>query len=338
MRRLRVPAGSGEPRGVRPYQPGDTRRSVHWPATSHVGSLMVRETERQTDDPIIVDVVLPPDPQQAEAESERVMAALSPYLARGRSVVLATLEPEGRTVRLVRDRVDLGRRLARAVAPAPAPAADGPRCRPVTTDAADGRRHEARLVEAAVTLWQRVVQANRPGPPEHSIHIPGGVGGHRGRRHRRPVGARVSSSAPMAAVRHGGDRGRQRPVLLATPATWPLVKPILAVCAVGGFVWFIATVEPHGHARGHLDRRGAPGGPVRLGAEHPRLRRPGPAGRRLLAGRLGRPDGGGRGPVGRPHPRASTWWPGSAFGLWGLVAMWQSMSGARGHPVAHPGR
>ena len=33
----RVPSGAGEPRGVRPYQPGDLRRSVHWPATSHVG-------------------------------------------------------------------------------------------------------------------------------------------------------------------------------------------------------------------------------------------------------------------------------------------------------------
>jgi hypothetical protein len=93
---------------------------VHWPATSHVGSLMVREKERQTDDPIIVEVVLPPDPEQAEAEAERVMAAVTHHLLRGRSVVLATRESEGRTVRLVRDRIDLGRRLARAV-PWPAP-------------------------------------------------------------------------------------------------------------------------------------------------------------------------------------------------------------------------
>jgi hypothetical protein len=133
---LRVSAGSGEPRGVRPYQPGDTRRSVHWPATSHVGSLMVRETDRQTDDPIIVDVVLPPDPQQAEAESERIMATLSPYLARGQSVVLATLEPEGRAVRLVRDRVDLGRRLARAVPPPTVTGAGGGADGPI--DAATG--------------------------------------------------------------------------------------------------------------------------------------------------------------------------------------------------------
>jgi uncharacterized protein (DUF58 family) len=121
---LRVPSGVGEPRGIRPYQPGDTRRSVHWPATSHVGSLMVRERERPTNDPIMVDVVLPADPHKAEKESERVMAAVARYLARGQPVVLATLEVEGRTVRLVRDRVDLGRRLARAVAP-PGPSEEG---------------------------------------------------------------------------------------------------------------------------------------------------------------------------------------------------------------------
>jgi uncharacterized protein (DUF58 family) len=112
---LRVPAGIGEPRGVRPYRAGDTRRAVHWPATSHVGSLMVRERERQTDDPIVVELVLPTDPLAAEAECERVMASLSHVLARGGPVVLGSREAEGRVVRLVRDRVDLGRRLARAV-------------------------------------------------------------------------------------------------------------------------------------------------------------------------------------------------------------------------------
>jgi len=114
---LRPLTGAGEPRGVRPYQPGDTRRSVHWPATAHVGSLMVQERVRPTDDPVMVEVVLPPDAQRAEEETERVMAAVSRCLARGQPVVLATLESGGRTVRPVRDRVDLGRRLARAVTP-----------------------------------------------------------------------------------------------------------------------------------------------------------------------------------------------------------------------------
>jgi uncharacterized protein (DUF58 family) len=122
----RVPAGLGEPRGVRPYRPGDTRRSIHWPATSHVGVLMVREKERQTDDPIMVEVALPRDILAAEAETERVMAAVDRVLASGRPVVLATDERDGRTVRPVLDRIDLGRRLARAVpAPGAAPG-DGP--------------------------------------------------------------------------------------------------------------------------------------------------------------------------------------------------------------------
>ncbi len=122
---LRVPSGAGEPRGVRPYQPGDTRRAVHWPATSHVGSLMVRERERQTEDPVVIDVVLPPDPLEAEAESERVMAAVNLCLIRGQPVVLRTREPDGHVMRPVRDRIDLGRRLARAVPPPPVPPGSG---------------------------------------------------------------------------------------------------------------------------------------------------------------------------------------------------------------------
>jgi uncharacterized protein (DUF58 family) len=130
---LWVPATVGEPRGVRPYRPGDARHSVHWPATSHTGTLMVRETERRTDDPLVVDVVLPADRAEAEAVSERAMATVGRELSRGRPVVLGTLEEDGRVTRLVRDRVDLGRRLARAVSPpaAPAPTAPGRK----------GRRH-----------------------------------------------------------------------------------------------------------------------------------------------------------------------------------------------------
>ncbi len=112
---LRVPSGLGEPRGVRPYTPGDPRRAVHWPATAHAGTLMVREYERQTDDPVLVELILPDDPSAAEAEAERMMAAVGDCLARRRPVILITQESGGRVVRPVVDRVDLGRRLARAV-------------------------------------------------------------------------------------------------------------------------------------------------------------------------------------------------------------------------------
>jgi len=112
---LRVPSGIGEPRGVRPYSPGDARHAVHWPATAHAGALMVREFERQTDEPIVVELALPLDPVAAETEAEHMMAAVGDCLARRRPVVLITSEPAGRVVRLVSDQVDLGRRLARAV-------------------------------------------------------------------------------------------------------------------------------------------------------------------------------------------------------------------------------
>ena len=111
----RVPSGIGEPRGVRPYSPGDPRHAVHWPATAHAGTLMDRESERQTDEPIVVELVLPPDHSTAEIEAERMMAAVGDCLADRRPVVLITREPASRVVRVVSDQVDLGRRLARAV-------------------------------------------------------------------------------------------------------------------------------------------------------------------------------------------------------------------------------
>jgi uncharacterized protein (DUF58 family) len=115
----RTAAEVGSPRGVRPYRPGDNRRSIHWPATSHVGSLMVRERERETNDPVTIEVVLPADATEAEAIAERVMAAVTHHLRCGQPVVLATHEPGGRVVRVVRDGVDLGRRLARATTTVP---------------------------------------------------------------------------------------------------------------------------------------------------------------------------------------------------------------------------
>jgi len=111
----RVPSGVGEPRGIRPYTAGDPRRAVHWPATSHVGTLMVRESERQTDDPITVELVLPTDPAEAEREAERMMASVGACIDRRQPVVLITREESGRVVGTVTGYTDLGRRLARAV-------------------------------------------------------------------------------------------------------------------------------------------------------------------------------------------------------------------------------
>jgi transglutaminase-like putative cysteine protease len=93
-----------------------------------------------------------------------------------------------------------------------------------------------------VTLWQRIVQANRPGAPEHSVPF------------------RVASTATVViavgACWSQGELGAPFS-LLAIAATvagnvlsyrhrakpWGVIKPVLAVCAVGGFVWFIARVS-----------------------------------------------------------------------------------------------
>jgi uncharacterized protein (DUF58 family) len=113
----RAASVTGEARGIRQYQPGDLKRTVHWPATSHTGTLMVSETERATDSPVVVDVSLPSDARAAEQEAERVMAVVSGYLSRGVPVRVSSLESGGPTVRLVVDGIELGRRLARAVSP-----------------------------------------------------------------------------------------------------------------------------------------------------------------------------------------------------------------------------
>lgn len=111
----RTAAGWGDQRGVRPYVSGDSRRAVHWPATAHVGSLMVRETERVVTEPVVVEVVLPEDPVAAESACEQARGTGTAWLGRGRTVLLVTDEEDGRVAAPVRDHVELGRRLARAV-------------------------------------------------------------------------------------------------------------------------------------------------------------------------------------------------------------------------------
>jgi len=114
----RAPVQVGEPRGVRPYRPGDHRRWVHWPGTAHSGELMVREMEGPTAEPLAVDVRLPADPEAAERVAERALGTVVALVDRGTPVLLVTTEDDGRTVAIVGDRRTAGRRLARAVAEA----------------------------------------------------------------------------------------------------------------------------------------------------------------------------------------------------------------------------
>ncbi len=111
----RIPTVVGEPRGVRPYRPGDSRRWVHWPATAHSGELMVREMEGPTAEPILVNVILPSSPVVAEQLAGRAYATVQELLDRGSPVLLGTVEVNGPCLARVADRRAASRRLARAV-------------------------------------------------------------------------------------------------------------------------------------------------------------------------------------------------------------------------------
>jgi uncharacterized protein (DUF58 family) len=111
-----VPADVGQPRGARPYRPGDSRRRVHWHATAHAGELMVRELERASAEPITMTVRLPEDPEEAERTAERALGTIVSLLNQGAPVLLATVESSGPVRAVVTDRRGAGRRLARAVA------------------------------------------------------------------------------------------------------------------------------------------------------------------------------------------------------------------------------
>ena len=138
-----VQTDAGQPRGARPYQPGDSRRRVHWSATAHAGELMVRELERPSAEPVTLTVVLP------RTRRRRTGSPSGPW-ARSRAcsnVVPRCSSPRwrrrDRSRASVADRRGAGRRLARAVAS--------------TTATAPGPR--VRTLEA-------IKRANRPGPPD----------------------------------------------------------------------------------------------------------------------------------------------------------------------------
>ncbi len=111
----RVAADLGEPRGARPYRPGDDRRHVHWPAFAHTGELMVREREGPSAEPVSLRVSLPADADEAERVAEKALATAIQLLDRGAPVLLGTVERSGPILAPVGDRRAAGRRLARAV-------------------------------------------------------------------------------------------------------------------------------------------------------------------------------------------------------------------------------
>jgi hypothetical protein len=75
---------------------------------------MIREMETPGAEPVTVTVELPADFEEAERMAERAMATVMLLLDDGTPVLLATTEITGEVVSPVIDRMDAGRRLARA--------------------------------------------------------------------------------------------------------------------------------------------------------------------------------------------------------------------------------
>ncbi len=181
-----------------------------------------------------------------------------------------------------------------------------------------------------VTLWQRVVQANKPGPPEHSVSF-----------------RTASAASVIIAVAACWSQGELTATVavLAAAATiignvlsywrreqpWPPVKPILAACAIGGFVWFIATVSQTA-TPGDISTVEAPLAvlfawvlcthafdvPARRDVAY------------TLAGSAALMAVAAAQSVDLTLGIYVVLW--LAFGVWGLVAMWQSMAGIGGVP------
>jgi uncharacterized protein (DUF58 family) len=113
----KVLASTGDLRAVREYRHGDSQRRVHWPATAHGTSLMVRETDEGVGATAVVLADLPEEPGAGELRAERVLGTVLELLRTGSAVRLETVEPGvGRVSSLVSDPRTAGRRLARATA------------------------------------------------------------------------------------------------------------------------------------------------------------------------------------------------------------------------------
>jgi uncharacterized protein (DUF58 family) len=115
----RAGAGLDVVRGVREYVPGDPARLVHWPSSARRGSLVVKELDDPASRRLAIVVDLRGAADAAEAAASRAAGLANRALREGLAVVLATAEVGGGRVAAVKTRVDVSRRLARAVAAAP---------------------------------------------------------------------------------------------------------------------------------------------------------------------------------------------------------------------------
>ncbi len=105
----------GDQRGIREYVPGDTPRDIHWPATAHMGKMMVKERDKQHSSPLLLDVRLPDNVVEADGIAQECMGLSEAAIRSGKPVVMYTFEPHGRVQGIIRDSRTAGRRLSRAV-------------------------------------------------------------------------------------------------------------------------------------------------------------------------------------------------------------------------------
>lgn len=179
-------------------------------------------------------------------------------------------------------------------------------------------------------LWQRIVEANRPGPAEHSIAFRTATVGAvtvalAACWSQGELSAPVALGAVIATVVGNvlSYRRRERP--------WVLVKPILAVCVVAGFAWFILSAA-HQAAPGNVSTVERPLAflfawvlcthafdvPARKDVAY------------TLAGSVALMAVAAAQTVDLSLAGYVVVW--FAFGIWGLVAMWQSLTGVKGVP------
>ncbi len=111
---------------MREYVDGDPIRLVHWPATARTGGVMVRELEGPQRPKLVIVVDLRGHPPDAEVTASRAAGLAGAALADGIAVELATVESTGARNGPVQSPLEVGRRLARAVAGPPEPGPPGP--------------------------------------------------------------------------------------------------------------------------------------------------------------------------------------------------------------------
>jgi len=88
----RVTSDQADVRGVRPYRPGDSLRTVHWRSSARRGELMVREYDAapSPDLVLVVEPWLPADPADADRANLEAALSLAATVALAWSVDLGT--------------------------------------------------------------------------------------------------------------------------------------------------------------------------------------------------------------------------------------------------------